>query len=460
MGQLAPPLARGFALPSTASGSELSLGLAPALTPAGLDASPSFFHGFATHPRALAQGLVALADITATRYFQFTPTNLRDPVLTAHGDRLRAEAFSADTSVYARLDVLGEGLDGGEIAHGTTNVDIGRTTRQALALITRSDLLHLDVGRDGLTASTPAGTVNERPVEMPDRWVRALGNAAELHTALAPRFELSAAQGRALIAGVPPVTAQGRSGWLIPTGGGARIGSRPERDAVWVDGLNRLSGLKRLLAQQTGMTVYGPSDGSKGAAAVEVALPGARLILALTEAATRGYSGEGALLTALATPGVLDDAALISALLAFEPVIDVPRLALDAALDESAVRAALAVLASSGRVGWDIRDGAYFHRELPDDPNRVRQDNPRLVRALGIAERQGAVRPASESETGAASEAWLVDGGSGVHRVSGGAGERSCTCTWYLRHGAGRGPCAHVLAVGIFEREIAPPERH
>lgn len=327
-------------------------------------------------------------------------------------------------------------------------------------------MLHLDVGATGLTASTPAATASERPVEMPDRWVRALGNAAELHTALAPRLELSAGQARTLIASLPPITAQGRSGWLVPSRAGVRVAARPEPGAVWIDGLNRLSALKRLLTLQMGMTVYGPADGEQGAAAVEVSLPGARLILALTETPTRGYSGEGALLAALANPGVLDDAALISALLAFEPVIDVPRLAREAALGDDAVRAALAVLASSGRVGWDIRKSAYFHRELPDDPRRVEKDNPRLVRARLIAERPGGVRRLSAAEAGSGvRDAWLTDGGNGAHRVSAGdgsagapVGERVCTCTWYLRHGSRRGPCAHMLAVSIAEHEIVLAE--
>lgn len=446
-------MTRVFTTASRAGGEGLALGLAPALTPRGVEGSPSFFHGFATSPRSLTQGLLTLADITATRYFQFTPTSLRDPVLTAHGDRLRAEVFSADNSVYARLDVLGAGLDGGEIGHGTTNVDIGPEMRQALALVTDNELLHLDVGDAGLTASTPTRTAHERVVEMPDRWIRALGNAAELHTVLVPRFEVPAAAARTFIAGLPPVTGTGRSGWLVPSRTGVRIATRRDPAAVWVDGLNRLTALKRLLTLQSGMTVYGPADGEPGAAAVEVTLPGARMLLTLTETVTRGYSGEGALLTALASPGVLDDAALISALLAFEPVIDLGRLTRDAALSEASVRAALAVLAASGRVGWDIRETAYFHRELPDDPDRVQADNPRLVRARLIAARPGAVTPATAP--GALEPEWLVDGGNGVHRVAGTGEGRRCTCTWYLQYGARRGPCAHALAVGIAASVIA-----
>ncbi|MDO5677069.1 MAG: SWIM zinc finger family protein [Propionibacteriaceae bacterium] len=423
------------------------LALAPALTPLGQDAEPSFFHGFATHPRALAQGLVTLADITASRYFQYTPTDLRDPILTAHGDRLRAEVFSADNSVYARLDVLGSGLDGGEIGAGTTNVDIGPAMRQALSMINSTELFHLDIGVHGMKASTMAATATERPVQMPARWVRALGNAAELHTGLTPQFTLTAVQARAFIATLPPITGGGRSGWLIPTPTGVRVGQRPAAGAVWVDGLNRLTALKRLLTLVTSLTFYGPADGGQGMAAVQAELPGARLVIALTEGLTRGYSGEGSLLEALASPTVLDDAALLNAALSFEPVLDVPRLARSAGLTDEAARDALAVLAVAGRVGWDFTDGAWFHRELPDDPERIDKDNPRLVRARSITGRPGAIQPVPGEN------AWLVDGGNGTHRVGHAVDGWSCTCAWYLRHGTSRGPCSHALAVTMFTKE-------
>ncbi|MFT3943265.1 MAG: hypothetical protein QM705_05495 [Ancrocorticia sp.] len=430
---------------SSVGESGLALALAPALTPKGLDTSPSFFHGFATHPRALTQGLVSLADITASRYFQFTPTNMRDPVLTAHGDRLRAEVFSADNSVYARLDVLGSGLDGGEIGHGTTNVDIGHTMRRMLSLINKNDLLHIDVGIAGLAASTMTSTAVERPVCMPDRWVRAFGNASELHTNLEPRFRLSASQARGFIAALPPVSVSRRSGWLIPTPAGVQIRQRPTKDAVWIEGLNRLTALKRLLTLQSGITVYGPADGSQGSAAVEADLPGAKLVIALTESITRGYSGEGSLLEALASHTSLDDASLVNAALSFEPIINVHLLSKATGVPPNRIRDALAVLAVSGRVGWDFTEGAHFHRELPDDPARVTKDNPRLVRAHRILEQPGAIQPVPGEN------AWLVDGGNGIHRVAETVSGLTCTCTWALRYnvnlGNDRGPCAHALAV-------------
>ena len=64
---------------------------------------------------ALARGLLVLAVITSTRYFNYAPDAQREPILSAQGDRLRAECFSACNGVYARLDLLQSGFDG-EIA--------------------------------------------------------------------------------------------------------------------------------------------------------------------------------------------------------------------------------------------------------------------------------------------------------------------------------------------------------
>lgn len=436
---------RTFAHPSRLGDDGLVLGLAPALTPAGLDPDPSFCHGFAAYPQVLARGLVTLADVTATRYLRPSPSNMRDPVLTAHGDRLRAECFSACTTVYARLDLLPDAFDSGTVGHGTTNVDIGASTRTALTHVGRDRLLHLDVGRHGLTVASPEDTHVERPVQMPGRWVRALGNVAELHRGLPRALEVGAAGARAFLAALPAATGDGRNGWLVASRGSVRVAPRATAGGVHVAGLHRLSAAKRLLTHITGLAVHGTAE--PGPAVVELTLPGARLVLGLTDEAWRGHSGEGSLLSALAGATVAEDADLVAAQLAFEPVVDVPHLARGAALDEARVRAALAVLAADGRIGWDAHDDAWFHRELPHDPARVEKDNPRLVGARRLVT-DGAVTPDGD--------AWAVrrrTGDGPDYRVTRDAGAGRCTCPWYLRHGTGRGPCAHVLAVDIATQE-------
>ncbi|MCL2091898.1 MAG: SWIM zinc finger domain-containing protein [Micrococcales bacterium] len=439
-------MVRGFAGESALVDDDLGLALAPALTPTGLVPVPSFFHGFATRPQVLARGLVTLADITATRYFRPAPTNVRDPVLTAQGDRLRAECFSACNGVYARLDLLGDGFDAGEIGYGTTNVDITLATRQALTQVARDQLLHLDVGFEGLKVSSTDQTSHERPVQMPARWVPALGNAAAMHAGLVARVHLDATAARSFVAGLPSATGRSKSGWVTPTRTGAQISPRPSADAVHIEGLHRLSALKRLLTAIGGIWFHGPADGSPGAALVTVELPTARLVLGLTPETYRGYSGEGALLPALAGATVTEDADLVSVVLAFEPVIDVPRLAGSTGLTERRVADALAVLAASGRVGWDAHDQAWFHRELPADADRVDKDNPRLVAARKLVA-EGAVEPWTGEP-----DVWAIRSGDTTYRVRLDPADDQtamCTCTWYLRHGGGRGVCKHALAVQL-----------
>ncbi|MDR2567637.1 MAG: SWIM zinc finger domain-containing protein [Bifidobacteriaceae bacterium] len=438
-------MVRSFVGESALEGDQLGLALAPALTPEGVAPSPCFFKGFAAFPAVVARGLAALAEVTATRYFQYRPEVSRDPVLSAQGDRLRAECFSACNGVYARLDLLEAGFDGGEIGFGTTNVDVNLGLRQALARVRRDQLLRLEVGSDGLEVSSLDETVRERPVAMPDRWVRALGNAAQAHCGLERVVELDQARARSFVASLPAATGKDQSGWLTPSPAGARLAARRTGGAVFVAGLRRLSALKRLLTNLEELTFYQAADSEPGPVLVEAALPAARLTLGLTAEAWRGFSGEGALLVSLAAPTALEDARLVGVLLAFEPVIDVARLARKAGIGPERARAALAVLAASGRVGWDAHDSAYFHRELPDDPDRVTRDNPRLAAARGLVE---AVEAAGGGQ-------WLVRSGGGDYQVSfdpaGGVSAARCTCAWYLKHPTGRGPCKHVLAVQLKE---------
>ena len=444
---------RLFAYKSLLEEGSLALAVAPALTPLGIEPEPSFFHGFAAYPQVLARGLLVLADITSTRYFKYTPTTLRDPVLSAQGDRLRAECFSACNGVYARLDLLRSGFDG-PIGLGTTNVDIGMELRTALARMKQQDKLHLNIGGDGLTASHIGdhvertirlkGRVHERPVEMPDRWVRALGNAAEIHKAMKPGFTIKGAQAQTFIATLPPATGKTQAGWLTPSPLGAKLmPRRTTAEAVYVSGLHRLSALKRVMTNIIGVTFYMPANDEPGQFMMEAELPGTRLTLSLTAEAWHGYSGEGSLLKSLAKQDVLEDAEAISSMLEFDAVIDEAKMADKWKMSRDRVQTALALLAVSGKLGYDAHDAAWFHRELPDDPSRVLKDNPRLTAARKLMD---GLKNTGENQ-------WLVPS-NGTEYLVGfnpeqGAQNARCTCTWYLNHQNRRGPCKHILAVQL-----------
>ncbi|UWP86342.1 SWIM zinc finger family protein [Dactylosporangium fulvum] len=420
----------------------------------GPAANPRFFSGFLTTPQAAAAGLLAVAEVARTRYFQpVSPASL-DPVVTGSADRLRFESFSGCCGVYARLDALPAGLDGEILAHGTTNVDVNPPLREALARVAGLDPLHLSVGPDDLTVSTMDGAVVEKKVPLPSRWLRGFAEVHVLSAAFEPRAEIPATEAAALLRRLPG--ARDRSVlWMVPSGRTLRPTSRPVPGAVCLAGAGRLAALRGLLRFAKVLRVYGPTvrAGSAPVASTwELDTGALRLSLTLSPEPYRGFSGEGAALTSLAGDDVTDDAELVSALLSWDPAIDVDALATAAGIPAARVRAALAQLGTAGRVGFDVSEAAYFHRVLPYDAARADRDNPRLVGARTLVE-AGAV----ELDGDAAATVRSGDETYRVRRLPDGG--FTCTCPWWAKYRGGRGPCKHALAVSMTVRVPASPVR-
>ncbi|MEU1888743.1 SWIM zinc finger family protein [Micromonospora rifamycinica] len=403
--------------------------------------NPQFFTGFLTTPQPAAVGLLAVAEVARTRYHRpISPASL-DPVVTGSRDRLRFESFSGCCGVYARLDALPAGLDGDIVEHGTTNVDVNNPLREALARVGGGDPLRLSVGPDDLTVTTLGGAVVEKKVPLPVRWLRGFAEVQVLASAFEPRAEIPATEAAAFLRRLP--TSSDRSVlWAVPAGRSLRLTSRPVPGAVCLTGATRLTALRPMLRFARSLQVYGPTVAA-GSAPVpstwELDTGALRLSLTLSPEPYRGFSGEGAALTALAGDEVADDADLISALLSWDPTIDMDALATSAGIDQDRVRGALAQLGTAGRVGYDVSEAAYFHRVMPYDAERAERDNPRLVGARALLE-GGAV----ESDGAAAT----VRSGGEVYRVRRLPDDTfTCTCQWWAKHRGQRGPCRHALAV-------------
>ncbi|MFC4561044.1 SWIM zinc finger family protein [Nocardiopsis mangrovi] len=444
---------RPSAVHSTAAGDTLSLQTSGGVTPAGAAEHPRIFEGFLTSPRIAASGLLCVADTAAARYYRPERPASLDPVVTGDGGRLRFESFSGCCGVYARLDLLEEALDGDDVRHGTTNVDVNAPLADALNRIGPGDPLHLEVGPDELTVTTFDGPVVEKKVPLPDRWLRGFAETQVIASGFDLRAELAAADAVRFLRSLPrPGAARGASRgalWVVPAGRTLRTTARPVPGAVCLAGPERLAVLARVLRHATGLRIYGPpvTAGSEPAASAwEVLLPGMRLTLTLSPDAARGFSGEGGVLDALASEGSADDAELVSVLLAWEPTVDVADLAAQSGLTAGRVRAALTRLGTAGRIGYDAAEAAYFHRELPYDTGRAERHNPRLRAAQALVE-AGAVRLGGD---GPATATVTVDGH--VHRVRSTEGRQTCTCRWWAEHRGGRGPCKHALAVRIARR--------
>ena len=218
------------ALVDAPGGPRLGLETATALTPSGLMERPVFFAGFPSRPDVVAAGLLAVADVAASRYadagLMQRVANL-DPVVTASGDRLRFESFSACNSVHARLDLLPAGIDEGEIGFGTTNVDINQPLRSALAGLGSRALLHLTVGPDEVRAATPDTQHVERKVALPDRWVRGLAEVPTVTAAMRHVTQLTGPEIDRLARALPRSAPPGPVLHLMPGPRGPRLLPRP-----------------------------------------------------------------------------------------------------------------------------------------------------------------------------------------------------------------------------------------
>ncbi len=420
------------------AGLSLDLATGPAMTPHGLVTGENFFSGFVDRPDIMASGLLAVADVAATRYADAGLAQrlaALDPVVTAGGDRLRFESFSLCNGVYARFDVSREGLGSSEVGFGTTNIDVNQPLRTALARIPPTEPLHLSVGADELRVSSPEATYVEPKVTLPDRWVRGLAETSQLLSEMEPAASMRGVEARRFLAKLPRVAAPGPVVHVVPMPGGWRTTTRPVSGSIPVPGTTRLRGCDRILRFTEQLSVHRHEHGST---AWVFTVPGGRLTLVLSPGPYRGFSGEGTLLSLLTHPDAEQAGRRILTSLGWNSVIDPVALAAATDLKATQVRAGLGWLSASGRLGYDLDEMAWFHRELPVDSEAVQRRNPRLVSAQRLLNSGNVTAGGTPGE-------WRVLGSQGwTYTVS---PDAHCTCRWESDHHGSRGPCKHVLAV-------------
>jgi hypothetical protein len=424
---------------------EVSLSTSGGVTEAGPVLHPHFFSGFLAEPLQAAFGMLACAAIARSRYY--TPPNvlaiLRDPVVTSNEDRLRFESFSGCCGVHARLDLLPAALESRPATSGTTNVDFNDRMIAALAAACVGGPMLMHVGADEVAVTTESASAVERRVPLPERWLRGFGEVQALARRMEVVAELDGREARRFLAGLP--SSSRRPLWAVPSGRTLAVVPIATDAAACIAGPQRLKELRPMLRFVRGMRVLGPPVQPKtpsAPSAWELDLGTARFTITLSAEHYRGFSGEGAILESLASDDADADADLVSVLLAWNPRIDTGRIAAETGLPPARVAIALDVLAASGRVGYDLAEQAYFHRELPFDAAALETMHPRLADARALA-----LKDVLVDETGAS-----VRSGDVVHRVTFGTPHDRCTCPWWGKHQGSRGPCKHVLAARIARR--------
>ncbi len=302
----------------------------------------------------------------------------------------------------------------------------------------------LAVGSSELSLSRAGESVVERKVALPVRWLKGLVEVQAYQAQMVPKLEVSGFEADRFVRSLPQGSAR-TNGWVVSSGRGLRLCQVASRGGVRAGGLERLHILDDLLRHAKLLRIY--SDERSGSTVWEVVLDEARFSLALSPDVSRGFSGEGQVLTDLADRSWEQVLPRVRASLQWNTRIEPGVVAAGCGFDRDTVTAALAVLGARGLVGYDLAEGAYFHRELPFDLEKVEALQPRLrdARKLVVS---GAVRIARNLGGSGTIEA-TVCGTDVEHTVRLGPDGERCTCPWYAKHRTERGPCKHILAVQI-----------
>lgn len=365
---------------------------------------------------------------------------LKDPIVTSGGEKIRFEGFSHCAGVYARVDVLGEGLDGEFPGPGTTNVDFNQAMISSLSSIERNESVLLSVGRKEVSLIRSENTVRERKVPLPVKWIKALTSVQMYLSCSVMQLALNRVQTIQLFRSLPSGKPKADY-FLVSRGGRPSFSPVKAINAICVGGIHRLKLIENLLPFADELRIFAHPD--MQSTSWQLYFGPLRFSLTLSRDAWRGFSGEGAVLDSLIED--IPDSWLSTtdkfcyANQQFNPTLFAINEGIDLALADQLT----ARLSAIGLLGFDLDENSFFYRRLPFKTERILSLNPRLKDAEKLLA-EGKVhilqRDADRVEASVK--------GSGVdHVVVLNNGQERCTCTWYSKNQGQRGSCKHILAV-------------
>ena len=438
-----------YRAPSTLSSTDDGAVLALSANVAGGSEGP-FFQGQFRNARLLARALGVLARVVGERWFDaqaVARSRQMDPVVTAGAGHLRFEGFSGCRSIYARVDVLPEGMDIVREERGTTNVDFNEPMRRALGRVRSGQDLSVCVSQDEFILVRGDESVVEKKVKLPLSWIKGFASVQALTLGFEEVLTLDAAKARRLLSQVPSVGKGRDTHWLLPDPRTPRISRLQSIGAIQLTGGRRLSALQELLPFAQSLTIHASGNGSMSF--WTLSFEGFRLGLMLSPEVWRGFSGEGAALEDLAQ--LVDKEDQVLSRLADLGSVDPDELAIQCGITLPALRGVLARQAAQGLVGYDQISGLCYERILPGSAQLMDDSNPRLVSARKLLENECVTILLADKDTVRAK----VDAGEGkVYDVALDHGQCRCSCYWYGKFRESRGPCSHVLAVKLAVKQI------
>ncbi|CAN5635534.1 SWIM zinc finger domain-containing protein [soil metagenome] len=404
---------------------------------------PCFFWGRLREPYLAARCLMTVAKTVRSRFALSMQElmALRDPIVTAGAGQVRFEGFSSCNGVYARLDILPEGLDGEFLASGTTNVDFNEPMINALNGITKTEDMILSVGQQSVTVITNKGNVVERKVTLPNRWIKGLTSVQHYLADMQPIFTLTKAQTLQLFQSLPKGSIKADT-FIVQRAGKFLFSPLQQGKTVRIGGAHRLRLMEGLLPFLDSLSIYQSADGQS--AGFVLMLGAQQLVFAFSGDAYRGFSGEGKALEHLIDDLPLELVYGFSNLLKANEAFNPTLLSIEHDIDFGNMNTLTAQLSSIGLLGFDLVGNQHFYRRLPFKTQRILSLNPRLKNARKLVadkDIQIVVRKPNYVE------ARVKGSGDVFHTVIIDNDQARCTCDWFTNHQSKRGLCKHVLAV-------------
>ncbi|QCX38043.1 SWIM zinc finger family protein [Aureibaculum algae] len=403
---------------------------------------PCFFWGKLKEPYTIARSLLTLSKIVASNFMPLGSA-LRDPVITAGGEKLRLEGFSSCCSVYGKVTILPEALDGEFLQQGTTNVDFNTEMIAALSKINKGEHVFFSIGKKEFVMQKQDHKVIEKKVSLPIRWIKGMATVQLLSAAMKEVAVLDKLQIQLLFRAIPKGDVKDDY-YLNFRGKKPALSPINTKGSICIGGIHRLRLLENLRPLAQKLIIY--ITESEQATAFQFELSNVRFTAILSRSFWRGFSGEGNTLENLIEDipeewmQKLNTYAHINE--EFSP--DDPILKDLPSIEFKSVATRLSAM---GLLGFDLNEGNYYYRKLPFKMSSVESLNPRYKNALKLIKKgdyEWVKNSDEETET-------KIKGSGLFHKVIITPHKTLCTCTWFATHQTSRGACKHILATQILK---------
>ena len=405
---------------------------------------PCYFWGDMRHSFLVAKCLSTLAKVVRS-HFAITPdakVYLRDPIISVGNQRLLFEAFSSCNSVYTRVNIHKDGLDGDFLQSGCTNIDFNDQSVRAFNSVSASERLLLSIGAKQTQIITETKKSIEKKVALPDRWIKGLGNVQVYLSEMELAYRLSKMEAIQLFKSLPKTPV--KQDYYLVKRGIYSFSPVATPNAVKIGGIHRLNVLQNLLLLCESVFVY--RNESEQSVAFVVNFKDMDMLFLLSDSVFRGFSGEGRTLESMTNAIPMDWVIGLNTFFKTNETFNPTMVAIENNIALSTMNTLQSTLSSLGLLGYNPLDNSYFYRRLPFKLQRLLKFNPRLENARKLNE-NNEVQIIKQSANYIKAE---VKGTADVkHIVIGDGLHYQCTCNWYTNHKTHRGLCKHILAVKI-----------